>query len=209
MEIFVKASVALHNFLQTETRAVYCPSGFVDGDNNGCITEGSWRDASEDGGLTPISQSASNNYTNKARELRDQLPSTLCHQMELSHSRRMLSRRFSSLTHHLPQSISISRFPYAYMVSITGQVQPPPPYVFDIIPVFLYCTVYHNNMVGWSTTFVRPLWIVFHSFTPCTFHVHTIFSPVPVTATAPSTDVIFLYFVSFYFWLYYISRCMK
>ena len=73
MEIFVKASVALHNFLQTETRAVYCPSGFVDGDNNGRITEGSWRDASEDGGLTPISQSASDNYTNKARELRDQL----------------------------------------------------------------------------------------------------------------------------------------
>ena len=73
MEIFVKASVALHNFLQTETRAVYCPSGFVDGDNNGCITEESWRNASEDGGLTPISQSASNNYTNKARELRDQL----------------------------------------------------------------------------------------------------------------------------------------
>ena len=38
------------------------------------------------------------------------LPSTLCHQMELSHGRRMLSRRFSSLTHHVPQSFSISSF---------------------------------------------------------------------------------------------------
>ena len=107
------------------------------------------------------------------------LPSTLCHQMELSHGRRMLSRRFSSLTNHVPQSISISSFRMhtwclARRQPCTRQVQPPLPYIFDIIPV-LYCTVYHKNMVGWSTTFARPLRIVFLSFTPCTFHVHTFF----------------------------------
>ena len=73
VEVFVKATVALHNFLQTENRPTYCPSGFVDCDNNGRLTEGSWRIGLEDGGLTPISRSASNNYTNKAKDLRDKL----------------------------------------------------------------------------------------------------------------------------------------
>ena len=45
MVAFIKAAIALHNYLRTEESYMYCPPGFVDGeDGAGNITEGSWRD---------------------------------------------------------------------------------------------------------------------------------------------------------------------
>ena len=75
---FVKACVALHNFLQKEQSTKYCPHGFVDSeDANGGQVSGTWRDGREDAGMTPISLLASNNYTGQAKELRDRLAAFL------------------------------------------------------------------------------------------------------------------------------------
>lgn len=44
VEVFTKATIALHNYLRTTESSVYCPPGFVDGeDGAGHIVEGSWR----------------------------------------------------------------------------------------------------------------------------------------------------------------------
>ena len=45
---FTKAAIALHNYLRTEESAVYCPAGFIDGeDGSGIIIPGSWRDGED------------------------------------------------------------------------------------------------------------------------------------------------------------------
>ena len=42
--IFTKAAIAVHNFLRTEESSVYCPAGYVDGeDGSGNLIPGMWR----------------------------------------------------------------------------------------------------------------------------------------------------------------------
>lgn len=42
--LYSKAAIALHNSLHTTESGVYCPSGFIDGeDGSGNIIEGEWR----------------------------------------------------------------------------------------------------------------------------------------------------------------------
>ena len=57
VEVYVKAAVALHNYLRTEESAVYCPSGFIDvEDRNGNHIDGRWRaDSDPCSGLEPVS----------------------------------------------------------------------------------------------------------------------------------------------------------
>lgn len=44
MVTFTKAAIALHNYLRTEESSVYCPPGFVDGeDGAGNVIDGNWR----------------------------------------------------------------------------------------------------------------------------------------------------------------------
>lgn len=58
---FTKAAIALHNFLRTEESAVYCPAGFVDGeDGSGNIIRGSWRDGENASGLVRTGKVSSN-----------------------------------------------------------------------------------------------------------------------------------------------------
>ena len=47
--LYVKAAVALHNFLRTEESSVYCPPGFMDSEGDGCgyVIEGAWRQDEE------------------------------------------------------------------------------------------------------------------------------------------------------------------
>ena len=33
--VYTKAAIALHNFLRTTESSVYCPPGFIDGENGG------------------------------------------------------------------------------------------------------------------------------------------------------------------------------
>ncbi|XP_065194788.1 uncharacterized protein LOC135826078 [Sycon ciliatum] len=70
---FTKACVVLHNFLQTESSATYCPSGFIDTDVNGRVSEGFRRIDFKNGGLTDITKAASNNFTRHVKTLREQL----------------------------------------------------------------------------------------------------------------------------------------
>ena len=52
---FTKAAIALHNYLRTEESSVYCPAGFVDGeDGSGNVINGSWREEDPSSGLTPL-----------------------------------------------------------------------------------------------------------------------------------------------------------
>ena len=61
MVIFVKATIALHNFLRTEESAVYCPPGFVDGgDGSGNLIPGAWRDGEGTSALVRAGTVASN-----------------------------------------------------------------------------------------------------------------------------------------------------
>lgn len=62
--LYVKAAVALHNFLRTEESSVYCPPGFVDGEDGcGNIVEGGWRrDEEGNTGMTNIHLTGSNRY---------------------------------------------------------------------------------------------------------------------------------------------------
>ena len=55
--MYVKAAVALHNYLRTEESAVYFPSEFIDGkDRNGNHIDGRWRaDSYPCSGLEPVS----------------------------------------------------------------------------------------------------------------------------------------------------------
>ena len=55
MVAFTKATIALHNYLRTEESSVYCPAGFVDGeDGTGNIVNGSWREEESVTGLTSL-----------------------------------------------------------------------------------------------------------------------------------------------------------
>ena len=42
--VFAKAVIGLHNYLRTTESSVYCPPGFVDGeDGTGHVLQGGWR----------------------------------------------------------------------------------------------------------------------------------------------------------------------
>ena len=68
--VYTQAAIALHNYLRTTESSVYCPPGFVDGeDGTGNVIEGSWRDDDETYCLEPLSHIGSNRqvvYTNVA-----------------------------------------------------------------------------------------------------------------------------------------------
>lgn len=58
---YTKAAVVLHNYLRTHESSVYCPPGFVDGeDGSGNVVQGSWRDADEPSGFAAMSHTGSN-----------------------------------------------------------------------------------------------------------------------------------------------------
>ena len=53
--VFVKATIVLHNYLRTEESSVYCPAGFIDGeDGSSNIITGAWRDDNQVTGLRPV-----------------------------------------------------------------------------------------------------------------------------------------------------------
>ena len=60
--VYVQAAVALHNYLRTTESSLYCPPGFVDGeDGEGSPISGSWRSDQEPCvGMQPISHTSSN-----------------------------------------------------------------------------------------------------------------------------------------------------
>ena len=62
MVSFSKAAICLHNFLRTSESAVYCPPGYVDGeDGSGNVVLGHWRnDQEESSGMHPVSRTGSN-----------------------------------------------------------------------------------------------------------------------------------------------------
>lgn len=58
---YTKATIVLHNYLRTHESTVYCPSGFVDGeDGTGNIVQGSWREENSPLGITAISHTGGN-----------------------------------------------------------------------------------------------------------------------------------------------------
>ena len=59
---YAKAAIALHNYLRTTESTVYCPPGFIDGeDGSGNIVDGSWRqDDDPSSGLEPLTSVGSN-----------------------------------------------------------------------------------------------------------------------------------------------------
>ena len=58
---FTKAAIALHNYLRSEEGAIYCPPGFVDGeDGSGNVIHGTWREEELPGGFQPIGSVAGN-----------------------------------------------------------------------------------------------------------------------------------------------------
>ena len=58
---YAKAAIALHNYLRCTESAVYCPPGYVDGeDGEGNIIRGSWRADGELSSLTSVSRTSSN-----------------------------------------------------------------------------------------------------------------------------------------------------
>ena len=60
---FTKAAIALHNYLRTEESSVYCPAGFVDGeDGDGNVTNGTWRAEEPVTGLTPLGSVSGNRW---------------------------------------------------------------------------------------------------------------------------------------------------
>ena len=63
--LYTKAAIALHNLLRTTESSVYCPPGFIDGeDGAGNIIDGTWR-AEDDGagGLESIRRAGGNRYS--------------------------------------------------------------------------------------------------------------------------------------------------
>ena len=65
---FTKATIVLHNFLRTEESALYCPPGFVDGeDGSGNVIPGSWRDGEDTSGLSRVGRISSNRLFNTPR----------------------------------------------------------------------------------------------------------------------------------------------
>ena len=62
---FTKAAIALHNYLRTEEGSLYCPAGYVDGeDGSGNIIPGMWRNEGGTTGLVRGGPVASNRYNN-------------------------------------------------------------------------------------------------------------------------------------------------
>ena len=61
---YTKAAIALHNYLRTTESSVYCPPGFIDGeDGAGNVIEGSWRDDEDPAtGLEPLRRAGGNRY---------------------------------------------------------------------------------------------------------------------------------------------------
>ena len=61
--LYTKAAIALHNYLRTTESSVYCPPGFVDGeDGSGNVIVGTWRAECDNtaGGLEPLGQVGGN-----------------------------------------------------------------------------------------------------------------------------------------------------
>ena len=75
MEKIIKACVCLHNYLKLTYSSKYVPDGFVDlEDNTGNFVPGDWRKLASDGEgtLRNVSRSGTNNYTQQAKQLREQ-----------------------------------------------------------------------------------------------------------------------------------------
>ena len=68
--LYTKTACSLHNFLQTNYSESYCPSTLVDLEKEGSICLGSWKTETSSN-LRPIGQTASNNYSATAGEVRD------------------------------------------------------------------------------------------------------------------------------------------
>ena len=62
VKLYVQAAVSLHNFLRTTESGVYCPPGFINGeDGSGNLIDGGWRqDEETNSGMKSISQAGSN-----------------------------------------------------------------------------------------------------------------------------------------------------
>ena len=61
--VFTKAAIALHNYLRTNESPVYCPPGFVDGeDGAGNLVQGTWRDDDPVTGLKSLGRVGGNRY---------------------------------------------------------------------------------------------------------------------------------------------------
>ena len=60
--LYSQAAIALHNYLRTTESSVYCPAGFLDGeDEAGNAISGRWRaDEEQCSGLQPLGQGGSN-----------------------------------------------------------------------------------------------------------------------------------------------------
>ena len=73
----VIACCTLHNFLRSKqtSRNVYTPPGSVDIEDTDThtILNGDWRARQEPGGLLPMEKQGSNNYTTKAKAIREYL----------------------------------------------------------------------------------------------------------------------------------------
>uniref|UniRef100_A0A1X7V873 DDE Tnp4 domain-containing protein n=1 Tax=Amphimedon queenslandica TaxID=400682 RepID=A0A1X7V873_AMPQE len=79
VEVYTKACIALHNYLQTTELSLYCPSGFVDGEDGSTnIVNGSWRDDGTSPGFTSVHQVSSNSYASFKSSSSD-----LCHSLTL------------------------------------------------------------------------------------------------------------------------------
>lgn len=61
---YSKAAIALHNYLRTTESSVYCPPGFIDGeDGEGNVINGAWRNDDEQStGMEPVTRTSSNQY---------------------------------------------------------------------------------------------------------------------------------------------------
>ena len=82
VESITKATVALHNFLmanRTSGEGRYCPAGFADYEISGQARKGNWRElVHNDSGLLPVRQLGSNNYSKRAKEVRDNFCNYFC-----------------------------------------------------------------------------------------------------------------------------------
>ena len=69
---YTKAAIALHNYLRTEESSVYCPAGFIDGeDGDGNVVSGYWREEGSSGALAPIGPAGSNHHSRSAATIRE------------------------------------------------------------------------------------------------------------------------------------------
>ena len=89
-EIAVLACCSLHNMLRSSSRNVYTPPGSMDTEDviTHDITQGSWRTETQPNGLVTIDKQGSNNYTVKAKEIRDIYANISTPKKEQYHGRR-------------------------------------------------------------------------------------------------------------------------